>query len=186
MKIAISGAHSTGKTTFLKTLTEILQLKGINYVMLGDLAVKCPLPILKNHTVESTLWIASKGMFDEIEAEHKNKLVIVDRPILDCWAYFQVACKDKYSTDHPKLMALEAMIQNWSKTYDLTYQTIIDETIPIENAKGRILDTQYRTDVGNEMKMACDKFGITPIYLEYSKTQYHLEELVAKILKNLS
>lgn len=183
MKIAISGTHSTGKTTFIRKVTDELEKNGIGYIKISDLAVKCPLPILTEHTVESTLWIASKGMLDEIEAEHTSQIVIVDRPILDCWGYFQAVCKDKYSSDYPKLLALVSMIKHWSYTYDIIYQTMLDESIPIENTKERILDEDYRKQVDIEMKLGYKHFGVEPLELTVSNSEQRLVELISIIQK---
>jgi hypothetical protein len=85
MKIAISGAHSTGKSTALKVAREHLERKGYAVRLVSGLAVKCPLPILRDHTPESSLWIAATGVSTEIECEAKSDIVLVDRPVIDAW-----------------------------------------------------------------------------------------------------
>src|SRR5579872_326660 len=168
LKIGISGAHSTGKTTFIGNLREALDKNSISYKVIGDLATKCPLPILDKHTVESTLWIAAKGITEEIEAEKDLLIVIADRPILDCWAYFNAVCENRYKEDDPKLLTLKFMITNWLNTYDLIYQTEIDESIPVEDKKGRILDSGYRKKIGDEMIKANRLFCVSPKILTSS------------------
>src|SRR5690242_8114622 len=113
LKIAVSGSHSTGKTSFIKEVISKIRNTDFKITTVSDIAGSCPLPILRKHTIESTLWIAAKGIEQEIEAEYKFDLIIVDRPILDCWAYFQSVCKNQYKTDDPKLLTLKSMIKNW-------------------------------------------------------------------------
>ena len=174
VKIGISGAHSTGKTTFITQLEAALTNQSIPFKRVSDLATICPLPILREHTVESTLWIASKGIADEIEAEHKFSVVIADRPILDCWAYFNAVCKGRYPDDNTKLQTLKNAITNWLPTYNLIYQTVIDATILIEDNKGRDLDEAYRKLIGDEMIAASELFNVTPRELTSKNTTNEL------------
>lgn len=186
IKIGISGSHSTGKTTFIKRLEKSLSDKSIKFKSVSDLAIKCPLPILCNHTVESTLWIASKGITDEVETEYKYDIVIADRPILDCWAYFNAVCKNRYEETNPKLQTLKSMISNWLPTYDIIYQTVINENISIEDNKGRYLKEEYRSQIGTEMINASRQFNITPRLLTYNNTDTELEFILTQINKAIN
>ncbi len=181
LKIGISGSHSTGKTTFIKRLEKALNYKSISFKTVSDLATICPLPILRKHTVESTLWIASKGITDEVETEYKFDVVIADRPILDCWAYFNAVCKNRYEESNPKLQTLKSMISNWLPTYDIIYQTVINANIPIEDNKGRDLDIAYRNEIGTEMIEASKQFSITPKLLTTENTDTELEFILTQI-----
>jgi len=185
IKIGISGSHSTGKSTFIKRLEESLEKRSISFKSVSSIAVNCPLPILHDHTVESTLWIASRNIADEIETENKYEVVIVDRPILDCWAYFYTVCKDRYSDDCPKLKTLKSMISNWLPTYDLIYQTVIDTNIPIEDSKGRDLDDDYRNRIGNEMVLTSKLFNVTPRSLSSNNTDEEIEVTLKKIYEKI-
>lgn len=182
LKIGISGSHSTGKTTFIKQIEKALKNLSIEFKTISDLATICPLPILRNHTIESTLWIATKGITEEIEAEHKFSVVIVDRPILDCWAYFNAVCQNKYEQSDTKLLTLKNIIINWIPTYHFIYQTVIDNTIKIESKKGRDLDKVYRNKIGDEMTSASKLFGISPRKLTSSNTNIELEFLLKRII----
>jgi len=182
IKIGISGSHSTGKTTFIKRLEKMLNDKSIKFKTISDLATICPLPILHDHTVESTLWIASKGITEEVEAEHNFPVVIADRPILDCWAYFYAVNKNQFDYNTSKLQTLKNMIANWLPTYDLIYQTVIDDAIKIENNKGRDLDENYRKIIGVEMVEASKLFNVQPRELTSSNTNSELDFLLEFII----
>lgn len=185
IKIGISGSHSTGKTSFIKQVEESLKKESIRFKTISDLATICPLPILHNHTIESTLWIASRGILEEIEAEHNFNVVIADRPILDCWAYFNAICKNRYNENNPKILTLKNMIMNWLTTYDLIYQTVIDNTIEIENRKGRDLGVAYRKIIGEEMISANKLFSLTPRKLTSSNKKNELEYLLNSIISRI-
>lgn len=181
IKIGISGSHSTGKSTFIRSLTNFLDDKSIEYKVVSDLASICPLPILREHTVESTLWIGSTGISREIEAEYNSRVVIVDRSIIDCWVYFNAVCKGKYPEDNSKLATLRNMISNWLPTYDFIYQTVIDETIKIEDNKGRDLDNDYRKLIGDEMTLAASYFNFSPRPLTTENKTEELDFIIDKI-----
>jgi adenylylsulfate kinase-like enzyme len=71
MKIAVTGTHSTGKTTFINAVREELQGQGYRVAVVSDLgeeALNRGFPILYQHTPESTLWIMTTGIARELEA----------------------------------------------------------------------------------------------------------------------
>jgi molybdopterin-guanine dinucleotide biosynthesis protein len=179
VKVAVSGAHSTGKTTFLQRTAEILNDNGISSHIVTDLAIKCPLPILRQHTVESTLWLVSTGLAEEIAAAHKSNVVLVDRPVLDAWAYWMAVLPNvETASVTPKFKTLESTIKNWLPTYDLIYQTQIDGSIPVEDNKGRELDESYRLEIGRQMKLASKEFKVKPRILTSTNAQREIEWLV--------
>jgi GTPase SAR1 family protein len=161
IKIAVGGAHSTGKSTFLKRLAAALKDRGVSCEVVSDLASKCPLPILKDHTVESTLWIVTSGIAAEIKAAYAAKVALVDRPVVDAWAYLMAGKNGTTQNfDSPGAITVQDTIRDWLPTYDLVYKSCLDESIPVENAKGRVLDAGYRTEVARQMERSYDRFDI--------------------------
>lgn len=179
LKIAVSGAHSTGKSTFLAEIAKHIQSKGFRYSLVSDLAIRCPLPILREHTVESTLWIVATGIAEEIAATHKSSIVFVDRPVLDAWAYLMAIFPERSDAKlTPQFRTLENVIRNWLPTYTLLYQTRIDDSIPIEDNKGRDLDSVYRLQVGEQMELACQMFEVWPRILDAANLSQEIDWLV--------
>lgn len=183
LKIAVSGSHSTGKSTFINQVLNEVVKNGYKATIVTDIASSCPLPILRHHTVESTLWIATKSVEQEIEAEYKFDIIIVDRPILDCWAYFQWVCRNKYADNNFKLLTLKSLIANWLPSYDFIYQTVVDDSIKIEATKGRDLDPIYRNEIAMEMEKASLLFDIKTKPLTTANTEYEFIALNNFILK---
>ena len=71
VKVGIAGTHSTGKSTFLRQLSERLEARSLQVGRINDLALRARalgFPILTEHTFESTLWIMSECMRQEAEA----------------------------------------------------------------------------------------------------------------------
>jgi GTPase SAR1 family protein len=157
-KLAVGGAHSTGKSTFLARLQKGLTEQGVPFETVGDLATKCPLPILRDHTIESTLWIVSRGISEEIAAAHKSRVVLVDRPVADAWAYLKATGKEIDLTSVAGL-TLQGTIQEWMHSYNLLYQSELDDSVAIVNEKNRDLDAAYRKTVAREMESAYRRFA---------------------------
>lgn len=179
IKISVSGAHSTGKTTFLKQLAARLILLGWNPIVITDLAVRCPLPILHNHIPESALWIVTTQIADEIAAAHHSLIVLVDRPVIDAWAYLMaVINRTADAKINPAFFTLESTIQNWLPTYNLILTSKIDHYIPIENNKGRDLDPNYRLTIEQQMELAYEYFDVSPRILLPSNMDSELESIV--------
>ncbi|HCU51943.1 MAG TPA: hypothetical protein DGG94_19440, partial [Micromonosporaceae bacterium] len=83
-KVAVTGTHSTGKTTFAEALKETLDAQGYNTVCVSDLGEECRdrgFNILYDHTPQSTLWIMTEGIRREMEAALTANVIIVDRPV---------------------------------------------------------------------------------------------------------
>ncbi|MGH7801090.1 MAG: AAA family ATPase [Thermodesulfobacteriota bacterium] len=186
LKIAVSGAHSTGKTNFLTKVAERIRSKGISYSLVTDLAIRCPLPILRKHTVESTLWIVTTGIAEEIVAAYKADVVLVDRPILDAWAYLMAVLPNKSTViSTPQFKTLENTIRNWIHTYTLIYKARIDESIPIEDNKARDLDLSYRLEIEQQMELTYQMFGVQLKVLTAANALQEMEWLVNYLETNI-
>lgn len=160
--IGIAGTHSTGKTTYFNKLIKRAEDMGIKAVRVGDFATDCRnsgLPILENHTFESTLWIIASVIKSEIEAGIDADLVLVDRPVVDALGYLNAALEIQgrvISLDQREY--LESLVKFHSKRYDLILQTELDETIELgegrpENMKFRKLAAVNINAAFNDLKI---------------------------------
>ncbi|WP_155258272.1 AAA family ATPase, partial [Bradyrhizobium japonicum] len=94
MKIAITGTHPSGKSTFLQSLEQELNDMGLRIHRIGDFAPRAQglgFPILTQHTYESTLWIMAECLRCEAEASLQNDVILVDRPVIDALGYLHAA-----------------------------------------------------------------------------------------------
>jgi nicotinamide riboside kinase len=182
VKIAVGGAHSTGKTTFLRQLEAALYSRKVSCKVVGDLAVKCPLPILKEHTVESTLWIVATGIAEEIAAAYKSQVVLVDRPVVDAWAYLMAGKNGATaSLTSPTAMTLQNAIREWLPTYRVIYQSALDENVPIQDDKNRLLDPSYRAEVARQMELAYKGFKVPSRTLSLDNADSEIDSALREI-----
>jgi molybdopterin-guanine dinucleotide biosynthesis protein len=190
LKIAVSGAHSTGKSTFLTKLKAALQAQGVSCLTVSDLATKCRLPILEEHTIESTLWIVASGIAGEISAAHESRIALVDRPVVDAWAYLMAGKNaSTLSKSSAGATTLRNIIRDWSPTYDIIFHTVLDENIAVEDNKGRVLDAGYRSKVASEMNLAYGEFSVQGRPLTSSNAPSELEwalQQVSERVRSLS
>ncbi|MBW3022902.1 ATP-binding protein, partial [Candidatus Woesearchaeota archaeon] len=114
MKIALIGTHGTGKTTLLFSIAAELKKLGIDVGIVNEAARKCPLPINRNCTFESQLWIMTAQITEELETLQNYAHVFCDRSVLDAYVYSIVT-----KCEHP---LLEKIADTWIKTYDYLFK----------------------------------------------------------------
>jgi predicted ATPase len=164
LKLAICGTHSTGKTTLLQSLQSVLRGGGYSVTTVGDLAVEARshgFPILRDHTFESTLWIMTRGITLELEAELNADIVLVDRPVPDAMGYLLAALKHRgVCLPSSQLDYLRLLAQQHAATYHRIFKTSIDPTKPIDGAKQRDMDFSFRAQVALELERVFMDLGI--------------------------
>ena len=161
LKIAITGTHSTGKSTFLDALETRLTGHGLTVGRIGELAVKARdlgFPILAGHTIESTLWIMAEGLRREAEMSLTCDVILVDRPILDPLGYLQAALEvsGRIVAAH-RLDQLRAIARAHVGDYGLLLMTVLDPEIPL--GEGRDGDLAYRQAVGRHIDALVTAFA---------------------------
>lgn len=183
VKIAISGTHSTGKSTFVDRLAGKLTALGRDYSVIREIVRECRLPILKEQTTASTLWMVATGIVEEVEAEQSGSVVLVDRPILDPLAYL-LATEVAIREDSADYEALEGMIAGWVRTYDLIIHSRLDRSIPFNKA-GRDPDPHYRETIANNLLHLYIKFDIAPIVMIPERRHEIVEEVISVVSRKL-
>jgi hypothetical protein len=182
IKIAVGGPHSTGKSTFIAGLKEALEARKVDCKVVGDLASQCPLPILEEHTIESTLWIVMSGIAQEIAAAHQAKVVLVDRPVVDAWAYLMAGKNGGLKIEGSAAgVTLRNAIRDWLPTYGLIYQSVLNDGIAIEATKGRILIPAYRSQVARQMDIAYSEFSVRRRALGSDGAEYEREFVMRQV-----
>jgi dephospho-CoA kinase len=166
IKIGIAGTHSTGKSTFLTLLAELLETRGLKIGRISDLARSARalgFPILTEHTFESTLWIMAECMRQEAEASLACDVILVDRPVLDALGYLEAALEVTDRQMIPRrLEELKIIARAHSADYDLLVVTTLDRTVRL--GEGRDQDQRFREAAARHIEaLAAD---ITPNALQ--------------------
>lgn len=164
LTIAISGAHSTGKSTFLAHLAHELRRDGFEVASVADLgeqAQQLGLPILYNHTYVSTLWIITRGISNEVATWAHADILLVDRAVPDALGYYLAALAYRDEQPDPDVLAyLRALVIRHSTHYDLIYRTTLDRSIPVGSNKPRDENRRYRQLADHHVGQVLDELGI--------------------------
>jgi hypothetical protein len=146
--VAVTGAHSTGKSTFLARLAHALRNDGLEVATVADLgeqAQQIGLPILHSHTWASTLWIMARGIANEIATWPHCDVLLVDRPVPDALGYYRAALAYRGERPDPGIYAdLVALASGYAVHYDLIFRTELDTDLPLGTNKVRDRNQRFR------------------------------------------
>jgi hypothetical protein len=115
-KIAIVGAHGSGKRYLCDALHA--RCAGNNYtsVLVNGASSQCPLPIYEKQNANSTLWICCKQIQMELEAElHEPDFIICNKSIIDHIIYLLANDQKEVNSD------IVDFAESYLKTYDKIY-----------------------------------------------------------------
>ncbi|MGW4720934.1 AAA family ATPase [Nocardia sp. NPDC004260] len=162
--VAVTGTHSTGKTTFLRRVTGQLHRERVEVAVVADLGAEATehgLPILQQHTWASTLWIVSRGMSLEAQAWSRADVVLVDRPVSDALGYYEAAVEYRGDQpDHVNIDQLEQLVTRHAGHYDLILRTVLDPRIPLDLSKPRGTDPEFRSLADRHVAKVLERLGI--------------------------
>lgn len=176
-KLAITGAHSTGKSTFLETLDARLAARGLRVGRIGGLAKRARdlgFPILANHTIDSTLWIMAEGLRLEAELSLACDVILVDRPPLDALAYLRAGLEVSGRTvAEGRLARLHDFAGASTRDYGIVVVTILDPAVPL--GEGRDGDAALRTAADRQAAALANELAPSAIRLELGAQSCVLE-----------
>lgn len=183
--VAVTGTHSTGKSTFLRQVAEQLHRDRVEVAVVADLgaaAVEHGLPILQKHTWASTLWIVSRGMSLEAQAWTRADVVLVDRPVPDALGYYEAALESRGDQPDPMcIKQLEQLVAWHARHYDLVLRTVLDQRIPLDLSKPRGTDLQFRSLADRHVAKVLERLGIGHELLPSDEHDRALIEVMAFI-----
>ena len=143
VKVIVTGAYSTGKTTLSVDLHNTLIDRGMSCRLLPDISRSCPLPLNTEQADDTSLWLIGSQIASEIEAvAEAPDIVLCDRGIPDILAHQQdVALRRSDGS----VALLRQFLDHWLSTYTLFLFSRVDEAVPIEPDGLRNTDPNYRS-----------------------------------------
>lgn len=164
IKFGVAGTHSTGKSTLVEGLQKALTARGIRVGRVADLATAARdhgFPILREHTFDSTLWIMSRGVSQQLEVGLKSDVVLVDRPALDAVGYLWAALQHrKERIPKAKEDYLLAFAAHDAATYTVLCNTKLDPAIQL--GPDRDKDPGFRMAAGEQIAAVFSRIGVSP------------------------
>lgn len=143
LKVIVTGAFSTGKTSLVASLADALISSGLTVATVPDAARNCPVPLNSDQTDAASLWLLTTQISREIAAALGPEQVLVcDRGVPDVLAHsLEVQGRDGAG----KFKLLDRFLDSWLETYDLILFSRVDEAVPILPDGLRAEDAAYRT-----------------------------------------
>lgn len=151
MKIAIIGTHFTGKTTLVEDLHSFYSSKNRDVVAISEAVRKCPLPVNRETTFESQLWILMEQVKSEIE-NARHEIVITDRSVIDNYAYMVYKFPEK-------ARPLLHFVIEYAKSYDYIFKTCCHDSL-ISDDGFRNIDPVFRSDIEKVISGLLDSHNI--------------------------
>lgn len=173
VRIAVSGTHSTGKTTLLRRME--MELRAVGHTVTrttGSLANKAAglgFPKLHAQTADTTRWITAAGICAEMEAALRADVVLVDRSAVDPLAYYLATLEHLEQTPPPEVVSgLVTLAASHSSSYDLLLATQLDPAVPL--GPHRDTDLAYRERVDHHIHDTLHLYGIPHTLVANSDT----------------
>lgn len=144
MKIAIIGAHSTGKTSIIEHLNAQLISDGHLTTTLPEYARLCPFPINEATTFDAQQWIQEQQTRQESMIDHRGLILLCDRATIDNFAYFYRAAKLQNNVQD--ILDWEQRAVEHMKTYDVVFKTT-KMYLSAEDDKKRSTNEDFRNEI---------------------------------------
>jgi hypothetical protein len=185
--IGVAGTHSTGKSTFCSDLKASVELKGIRVATIpsfGALAVQKKIPLLTQHTYDSTMWFIERTLEAEQIARANAEVVLVDRPIIDAVAYWNAALAYRGSNAAAyELKVIDDLMLNHCSNCTTVIATKLDTSFVL--GPGRDTDAGFRESVDTHLHKLLGRHSIQHRVLSPTVREALLAELTADVFKRM-
>lgn len=128
-KIAFIGSHGIRKTTALLAFAATVQRAGRSVELGREVVRDNPLGLNEGATGEAQLWVLVSQIRQELELAHKADVLVLDRGVMDNFAYYFRACGgvDRFG--------VEPLVRSWSATYDLVVRLLPDVELQADGVR---------------------------------------------------
>jgi len=165
VKVIVTGAFSTGKTTLVNALVPALSGRGLSVVLLDDVSRSCPFPLNEGQTDEASAWLATTQVSREIDAAAAAPDVIMcDRGVPDILAHQE----DLRASGRGGLLeTMRPFLERWCGTYAVVLASRVDPAIPPEEDELRLADPAYRERLAECAQIVLARFA-EPVWLRHA------------------
>ena len=112
-KIAFIGSHAVRKTNAVHSFAGAVGRSGRSVEVGREVVRFSPLGMNERATPEAQLWVIMAQIREELELRTRAEVLVLDRAVIDNFAYFLRVTKGQDPFDVTPLVA------RWSTTYDL-------------------------------------------------------------------
>jgi hypothetical protein len=178
MKIGISGATCSGKTTFLDYLRFNLPNLRKEIELISERASECPYPLNAQGGFRTQWWIQSNQILKEYESSQRVKTVIIDRTVFDSIPYLIIS---EHTNDELEMTVQTA--QNWNKLYPYDF-VFYFAPIPITGMSDYVATQyQHRIDEGLRAILSANIPHDRIIYVPVQEKLKRCEQTLKTLMK---
>ena len=149
-KIAFIGSHSVRKTNAVHSFAGAVGRSGRSVEVGREVVRFSPLGLNEGATAEAQLWTLTAQIKEELELRSRADVLVLDRAVVDNFAYFLRATKGEDPFDVTPLVA------RWSETYDLFVRLKPDVGLTADGV--RSTNERFRNDIEKILDLILPKF----------------------------
>lgn len=128
-KVAFIGSHGIRKTSAVLAFAATVQQAGRSVELGREVVRDNPLGFNERATGEAQLWVLVSQIRQELELAQKADVLVLDRGVMDNYAYYMRACG---GTDR---FTVEPLVRSWSDTYDLVVRLLPDVELQADGVR---------------------------------------------------
>jgi len=149
-KIAFIGSHSVRKTNAVHSFAGAVGRSGRSVEVGREMVRFSPLGLNEGATPEAQLWVIMAQIREELELRTRAEVLVLDRAVVDNFAYFLRA------TDGEDPFGVKPLVAGWSKTYDAFVRLRPD--IPLKADGVRSTNERFRNDIENILDLIIPQY----------------------------
>ena len=138
-KIAFIGSHAVRKTNAVHSLAGAVGRSGRSVEVGREVVRYSPLGINERATPEAQLWVIMSQIREELELRHRADVLVLDRAVIDNFAYYLRVTKGSDPFD------VRPLVARWSGTYDLYVRLRPDVALIADGV--RSTNERFRTEI---------------------------------------
>lgn len=149
-KIAFIGSHSVRKTNAVHSFAGAVGRSGRSVEVGREVVRFSPLGLNEGATPEAQLWTITAQIKEELELRTRADVLVLDRAVIDNFAYFLRATKGDDPFDVTPLVA------KWSQSYDLLVRLRPDTPLTADGV--RSTNERFRNDIEKILDLIIPKY----------------------------
>lgn len=149
-KIAFIGSHSVRKTNAVHSFAGAVGRSGRSVEVGREVVRFSPLGLNEGATPEAQLWTITAQIKEELELRTRADVLVLDRAVIDNFAYFLRATKGDDPFDVTPLVA------KWSQSYDLLVRLRPDTPLTADGV--RSTNERFRDDIEKILDLIIPKY----------------------------
>jgi nicotinamide riboside kinase len=149
-KIAFIGSHAIRKTNAVHSFAGAVGRSGRSVEVGREVVRFSPLGMNERATPEAQLWVIMAQIREELELRMRADVLVLDRAVIDNFAYFLRVTKGHDPFDVTPLVA------NWSTTYDLYVRLRPDTPLIADGV--RSTNQRFRNEIEKILDVIIPKY----------------------------